>query len=64
MLLQMNSDDTANDDFDGGIAESDEDESKACANEYPMADTTICVFRKPMMNFKASTYYNLTYLSQ
>ena len=57
------SDDTANDYFAESIAENDEDRNKACANEYSVADINVQVFRKPMMNFKGSTYHNLTNFS-
>ena len=60
MLDEEYSDDTTNDYFAEGMVESDKDKSEACANKYPVADKTVLVFEKHMMNLKALTYYSFT----
>ena len=43
--------------------ESVGDESSECASNYPPMEPTVRLFKKPKINFEASTYYNITHFS-
>ena len=53
------------DNFVGGMAESDDDnEADVRESNYPSMNEDVRVFLKPKINFKAKFYHNMSLISQ